>query len=256
MGLRIQKAMGWGLEGTNEEVFDLLQDDWDDLNSKDLHSYKRFLQKKYEVTDEMLNNRSDYTEKFLSAALNSNLVQVSRQLRKKSENCNGFKFITYCDELDEALTRQAFIVTPFSTISEWKRSDDALDYAEVDYIAQDDDNFELDNTLQWLKRNQFPYSGLYMHAVTGEPVSHELWQELRDVRNMRKILREDNPAAVADVADDIFFIENGFASYEDAEKNLVPLVPQELRDLCEWLQLFKNPATVFTLRPVILTMWS
>lgn len=250
MGLRIHKAMGWGFSGTNEEVMNLLREGWDDdLNTKTLPMYKTFLQNKYEVTDEMLTDVVKYKDKFLDRAFYTDLIQVSSHLRKKKKNYNGFDFITYCDEFDEELTQQAFVVTPFLVINEWKHSDDALDYAEVAYTAQNDADFELENTMKWLKNPQFPYISSGMHAVTGEPVSFSFYRELRNMQDIHKI------SGAVDDADEELCMMNGFESFADANKNVVAVVPQDVQDLCEWLQLFENPATVLALRPVILTMW-
>ena len=42
---------------------------------------------------------------------------------------------------------------------------------------------------------------------------------------------------------------------EEARMRIVPSVPSEVRDLCEYLELFTDPGTWRELRPVIATWW-
>jgi hypothetical protein len=46
-----------------------------------------------------------------------------------------------------------------------------------------------------------------------------------------------------------------FATVDEAFDNLVPLVPEIVVEFCQFLKLFKNPSTVLSLRPMLLSYW-
>jgi hypothetical protein len=47
----------------------------------------------------------------------------------------------------------------------------------------------------------------------------------------------------------------GFETVEEAEENIVPVVPDEIKALCEYLEIFNDINVVNQLRPIIYTFW-
>jgi len=128
-------------------------------------------------------------------------------------------------------------------MKEWSRYDDMLDWVEETYVRDP----EGENGANWVKvldDGIFPYNGTYMDARTGE--------RIRDGITLRRILQSNVNEWKWDTIEEDY----GFKSMDDIRENLVPFVPQEIRDIAEWGQLFTNDNVWKQLRPMIYVYWS
>lgn len=144
----------------------------------------------------------------------------------------------------EYLEKNVLVIRPLSG-KDWYRSDDPIDWIEETHLREP----ENENGVNWYKTlgdGIFPYIGTYMNAHTGERVKEGIelrrcftwkdWDKFYDVDKLAK--------------------DFGFVDAEDARVNLVPRVPDEVRDLAKWGKLFTNDDVWKQLRPIIYTYWS
>lgn len=126
--------------------------------------------------------------------------------------------------------------------TDWYRYDSAIDYAEQTYSKKGQRD-----VVKVLNHGHYPHVG-YMDARTGEPLPKDAdpWGYWR-VRN----------GGVEDLDTlDMFAHLAGFVDHAEASKFMVPLVPNEVRWLCEFAELFTDPTHVKDMRPLIYTWWS
>lgn len=123
---------------------------------------------------------------------------------------------------------------------DWSRFDDIIDYCECD---------SQENSVKLLKQGIYPYMG-WMNSDTGET----------------KFKVDDKTYEYLHVRQDINFgfnhydldklLQMGFSSIEEADKKVVPVVPEFIMYLCKYLEVFKDDKTIYQLRPMLYTYWS
>jgi hypothetical protein len=122
---------------------------------------------------------------------------------------------------------------------DWSRYDDPIDYIEESKCEQ------LDH-VEELRFGIYPFSS-HMDARTGERLNESklrFWLTLRDDEDQDK-----------DVLDRVAQM-GGFASHLEALDYCVPHVPQEVRDLADYGNLFKDDKVWMQLRPILYVNWS
>lgn len=129
--------------------------------------------------------------------------------------------------------------------NDWYRYDDAIDYAEQTYLQD-----EQRDSVQVIDYALYPHSS-YMDSRTGERVGGgkvdiHFWMNAR---------RGDDRTKALGTLDELARL-GGFESHADAEAHCVPLVPDEVRWLAEFAEVFTDPSTVLSLRPMIYTWWA
>lgn len=139
------------------------------------------------------------------------------------------------------------------TSNDWRRGDDMLDWLDETYVHGSNDT--LASTLKVLPHGIYPYSGLYMDKRTGKRVmGHEVMTWVRAWTNIEKDQQEEMLAKDPSVLDEIT-TTFGMTSVE-AHENIVPEVPDEIRNLAEFLELFTDENTWKDLRPMMYNWWS
>lgn len=144
----------------------------------------------------------------------------------------------------EYMEKNVLLIRPLF-FEDWRRYDDPLDYIEETFKSDD-------GQINWYREipgGIFPYSGSFMNAKTGDYLKNgiDLWRYLT-WDSFKNILTEDQFDKVSQ--------EFGFNDTADARINLKPIVPECVKDLCEWGKLFKDPGAWKQLRPLIYTYWS
>lgn len=235
MGIRIHKALGYGLVATPEVFATQVNNSRVGFRQKTLASYKAFLQEKYadsQTQDAQMSDLAHFGTTFLN-----------------KESYTGANFIASCSELNDG--QEVIVLIPALTVDDWVQNESALDYAEVDYACQNDASLPfMQNSVKILEAGQFPFEGMWMDATTGESVRR---YDPAIFKYMQTHDSEGNP--VTNIEKSRLFSPEG-ASFREARKNIVPEVPHSIRDIAEWLQIFKQPADWKLLRPMILTEWS
>jgi hypothetical protein len=257
MGIRIKKSMGWGIvlphnEDFEERVSEALEQDHDD--------YVQFLKDKYkdESAEQAIAQLGTPLYNMDRLAIFNDALKPKHRYKKTLDAYDAVTFETeYVNENEDMV----LIVSPFSVTSAWNRYDDSIDYAEALLKMEDDGRTDMiENTIRYLPHNQYPYDGQYMHEVTGESVSQDARMVMRYAKAVLESLAEKDQLNHADTIEflrrtDVKIQNEGFASYEDLKAHMVPLVPQDVRDVCEWLEIFDDERAVLELRPMLLTHW-
>jgi hypothetical protein len=132
--------------------------------------------------------------------------------------------------------------------TDWFRYDDPIDYMTETYPWS-----ERSQTahVQVYRHGPFPFNGFYMDARDGRRLPDLVfpWWQIMNTK-VRPEKLEDTFGAL-----DMFAREMGFAGQEEAKANVVPEVPEEIRDLAEFGRLFPDSGTWLQLRPLLYTWW-
>jgi hypothetical protein len=139
------------------------------------------------------------------------------------------------------------VVRP-ATKTDWFRYDDTIDYMTETYPWREDSQ---SSHVQVYKHGPFPFNGSYMDARDGRRLPDLVfpWWQIQNSK-VRPDELENTFGAL-----EIFALEMGFAGHEEAKVNVVPEVPDEIRDLAEFGHLFPDPGTWLQLRPLLYTWW-
>jgi len=125
--------------------------------------------------------------------------------------------------------------------NDWYRYDDTIDYAEQTYLGEQHDEVRV------IKYALYPHDS-YMDARTGE--------RIKGAADIYFWLRARNDGSKDIGTLDELAKMGGFDSHADAEAHCVPFVPDEVRWLAEFAEVFTDPDTVLSLRPMIYTWWA
>lgn len=230
MGIRIKKILGYGLTDIvkNDERFARQPNDaWEWIDEHDQEFVPAYLTWVREQRDE--------TDRHPLEAI----MLGSAQTDRKRYRGNPTEMFTYNDEFGDPAV---MCVTP-ACCPDWTRHDDMLDYCEHTIDHQDDGAVPI---VRPYPGSLYPWND-YVDVRTGRTV-----RDAFDIRRTGKYLR---PRAHEEVCPEIL-TRNGFTSFDDAEANLAPMIPSSVRFLCEWAGLFKEPKSVYLLRPLIYSYWS
>jgi hypothetical protein len=226
MGIRVHKMMGYGLT-------DLVESDprinWD----SPLFKYELYKDEHVDAYLELAKDRD---------AISLDAMMVRQQRAGKLPGAGRYE-VQSCFEwgtVDGGL-KNVLCVRPL-TMSDWYRYDDAIDYAEQTYFSEDEQRDDIKVSHYAL----YPFDS-YMDSRTGDRIKSDIYAWLR-ARNS-KVLK--NISALDELAR-----HGGFASHVDALTHCVAYVPEELRALCEFTEVFTDPATILALRPMLYTWWA
>ena len=140
------------------------------------------------------------------------------------------------------------VILPVSCIDDWVRYGDPLDRLAFEANVK---NGDTSPQITWLQENPYPFNGKYM-LPSGRPTS--------DIDTLLSIVREresswkkqeaiirnaSNPQKLAR-----FLEDNDYGDLYNLLSSVVPIVPQEIKDICEWGNVSVNPQA---LRPVLVT---
>lgn len=160
--------------------------------------------------------------------------------------------VAYDHETSDRDKASVIVVRTFC-YPEWSRQDDSIDYS-ADQLRDDmgESRWEL------LRTGIFPFDGQLMDAETGE----RLPREALTWRQVTRSLEKDPPAGKDNRLDRVGALElftkdllPQYPDYQTAVARVVQCVPQEVRDICEFLGLFTSDETWKQLRPVLATWW-
>lgn len=139
-------------------------------------------------------------------------------------------------------------VTPVWLHHDWHRTDDTIDWVTESYLF--DSNPE--DRVDVFPHGIFPFSGTYMDARTGELIKG--WAIMDWIRLWTN-LKEKDKALLRGSEDLDLFADSFGMTHAEAERYVVPNVPEEVRNLCRFGELFTDETTVLELRPMMCTYW-
>jgi len=154
--------------------------------------------------------------------------------------------------LDYAVTHEGeyglpnvLLITPPTYERTWSRMDNAIDYIEETYLRKDVKD-PCENRADVLRHGIYPFIG-YMDRRTGEKVDDRIFNWIR-ATNTSTPLPEGELDLVAEAC--------GFESSKDAWENVAPIIPNDIKNLANFLDLFTSPDVLLQLRPILYTYWS
>jgi hypothetical protein len=241
MGLRIHKAIGWGLtslapgeDGQADSRVNWKAEPFK-YEGRTGREYLAWLREQAEVRrrnglqwfsiDSMTLGDAEWLDKFGGEPV--------------------WQTVTYSPEygLPEVLVIRPFVCT------DWSRTDDMIDYSAERLSHPDAENW-------WapVRGGIHPFEGLFMDAETGESLPHAVVQWVRLVNGLTERGVSDEEARLGLAA--AVRAWTPYRSQAEAKARIVPRVPEEVRDLAEYLDLFTDAAVWRQLRPVLYTYWS
>ncbi|HJS83793.1 MAG TPA: hypothetical protein VJ742_13270 [Nitrososphaera sp.] len=130
---------------------------------------------------------------------------------------------------------------------DWLRYDNTIDWVQETYCNGEERQH---NWVKILPDGIFPYNGLFMDARTGEDV------DLNEAVLYKRLLSPEWGKVPTPEEIDKIFEANVFPKTpRDVLENMAPRVPKEVRSMCEYGQIFNDPATILDLRPMLYCWW-
>lgn len=237
MGIRVHKTLGYGLNDvkTDEDADWHITDERINLDAAPFKSGKEYP------------SIQEYRE-WLEAGRKTGDIETDLELSFLREPEPGDPDPT----LDYTVTHQGefglpnvLLLTPATYRRTWSRLDDAIDYIEETYLRKDVKE-PCENRADVLRHGIYPFVG-YMDKRTGEKLDDKIFNWIR-ATNASEALEEWELNLVAKAC--------GFNTSLEAWENVAPIVPRDITNLANYLELFTSPDVLLELRPILYTYWS
>lgn len=234
MGIRVHKLLGYGLT---------------DVQSDDPG---------YKITDERINTESP--------GLNFEAPTISEyrswlEARREQDGLETDLELSFLREpepgdpkfsLDDAVVwngeyglSNVLVISPPTYQRKWSRYDDAIDYIEETYLRKPIEEPQA-NRVDVLRHGIYPFIG-YMDKRTGEKLDDKIFYWVRATNASEKLEEYEL---------DLLAKACGFNSNLEAWENVAPIVPNDVKNIAFFLELFTPLGTWLQLRPVLYTYWS
>lgn len=223
MGLRVNKVLGWGLT---------------DMTSNDfrINNYDLFRNNQYSI------------EGFKKYWESNHINEMEYWLFKK----NDLKdiSISHCISYDPEILSNVLVITPVSKIKKWQRIDDIIDYQEETHNCNQLHHYQI------FDFGIFPWIGSFCNSQgnrwtnTKEKPYHSVASEFIKIKNNKELNTDKKNNSLLSLAKSI-----GYNTVEEANKNIISVIPEEIQMMCNYLELFKNYQTIYQLRPMIYVFW-
>lgn len=229
MGIRVHKKIGYGLaDVATTNLESRISDERINLNSPAIRQEHMPIEP-YEdwLRAQQLNGDPDF-----SYALDLAILGDS----KKSFDLESA--VTHNGEF--GLSNVLLIIPP-SFQDSWTRYDDPMDYIEETHLREDPQA----NWVKQLKSGIYPFVG-YMDKRTGKDLDDRIFHWVRATHTPQ--FKEVNLDTLAKAA--------GFKDHNDAVENVAPIVPPDVKNVAQFLELFTADDVWLQLRPLIYVYWS
>jgi hypothetical protein len=135
---------------------------------------------------------------------------------------------------------------------DWTRHDNPIDYSEETFLTDGSQEDRVELLRRAVPAGIWPFTGIYMDDRTGNALPHDViqWVRLANAGTVAR-LRSPSPGLADELARRF-----GYADHQDALDHVVPVVPEEIRDLAAYAELFADPDAWKQLRPMIYTWWA
>jgi hypothetical protein len=236
MGIRIHKILGYGLTDVKVEDYQIVDE--------------RFDQKGYtsgEITPPgkthrqlFLNFCKERLEKYEYMLLHEEALRRNREWRI---------YDSICFDPEYGKPEVFMISPPFS--DQYSRYDDIIDYHEeaAVYLNAAPRVVEIPGGI-------YPWSGLYFDRRTGKGLPRIAELKFMQASSIMSELDDDDKGKYKALLDEWARKEFGFDGLDHALENVGPMIPNEVKALCNWLHLFKEEKTIWQLRPLLYVYWS
>ena len=244
MGIRIHTVLGWGFEKTigledprfTDEFRKMCEDEVDIIPLIRTECERILAQPK---TDE---NWKDW----------HNAQFTLHSLKDTKEMCPT-ELICYSYFVGEYSETTPMVFIPIPYIDSWYRHDDAIDY----YDNTHEDSVKLIVDEGGFPYPPFPYAG-YVNRKTGKLFrgdTHRAYIELRRMVNMgdKKISKLEELLSSKGIEE--LATKYDIHSLDGLMYDIVPSIPSELKMFFDACKVFKDPLTMYELRPMIHKYW-
>lgn len=235
MGIRIHKFLGYGLTDVENDGYwptdprinaKVLSDLMWDQSSKE---YIEWLDQKYTDADIV---RGEWN-------LDRFIVRDYGE-----EKLKDFSFSDCFAYQGEYGMPNVLVLKPLS-MNDWSRFDDAIDYMAETHLYSSLTDPQANRIDSFGLHGLYPWSSIYMDARTGD--------RLQDGILWVRLFWDPPPPDGAKLA---VAKHLGFENVEEAEANITPVVPVEVRDVAEFAGLFTSDDVWLQLKPMLYTYWA
>jgi len=230
MSIRINKVLGYGLVDLDVERNGELSDD------------SRFNKTTCLDEDTYDGNHTENFVKFLKEKYtNERTPSILHWVEREKININWIHN-TIIHESEFGMPDVVLFVPPMVN-EDWRQHDNTISYYEETI------QHEQQSHVQLLSRPIYPYES-YVDLRNSPPTRLNLTQ-FSDVNLIKdKEFGTKHPQAAHKLVQNM-----GFDNRTELNENIVPIVPDALVDLLEFLNIFKDNNTIYQLKPMIYTYW-
>jgi hypothetical protein len=264
MGLRLHKALGYGLTGlsinpdspcqSNDPRINFASSVFThaEKNADAVEAYMKYLRKRTQ-------NAMDNFEDTDGISLMFTLRLLEQQVEEADGNYNKVDLWGHVFYEGEYGDPGTILIVPPGLGSQWSHYDDKLDAVEASLNG----NHSLSPEVKAVPFSPYPFDG-WMDTRTGEKISFEVESKMGVINLLTRSLEDGNlpEDKRENIAQGLERIQAKFAetvgtdTYEEADKVIVPLVPPEVKDFAEWSGVFPDGETWKELRPMIYSYWA
>lgn len=155
-------------------------------------------------------------------------------------------------DLDDAVTHSGefglpnvLVIVPPTYRRRWCRFDDAIDYIEETYLRKPPAEPQA-NWVRKLRHGIYPFIG-YMDANTGERLDDKIFHWIRATNT------DPRPS---DQELDLIAKAAGMEDNRDAWERVAPFLPNDIKNIAVFLDLFTTEEALLELRPLVYTYWA
>lgn len=256
MGIRIHKVLGYGFKYCKFDK-DPRFNDWV-FNAK---SEKFYENKKDEFLEFLKDKKSKFSkeERIISnITMDINWIEGTGWFDKEKpvKSLSLSDFIKYNYFETEGKNPIGPVIFTLPSSKDWNRYDDIIDYVECSIDNKgsfDSVKFYKDDAGQ--PAEIYPYVG-FVNRNTGKRVrfsQSDRWI-LTDI--LQKSKKVKNPSLKHIDPDlETNFQKEGITNLIEWQRWIVPIIPDLIVNFCEFAKVFKNPLTIYRLKPMIYTYW-
>lgn len=177
-------------------------------------------------------------------------VFISNNPKRLSDSFNKVCLLMTGEEDLMGASEGIILFQPLSDYKEWSRNDDAIDYAEAtEMTLRGDDAMSVQ--VNPLTLAPYPYDGSYISLKDYTKVDSQSWNLIRNFLQREETPLEERYKVANAVSEKL-----GFKNYQEAKKFVTPRVPDEVRNITKYLNIFNDESTYLHLKPMVVTYWA
>lgn len=227
MGIRLHKYLGYGLL---------------DVKTKEESLADNRFNPKSSLLEHEPGSNEDYLAWLEDNGSEDNFLD-RWALRDKGKSKGRKRYLEDCFAFNpEFGMPEVFVMQPIGC-ENWSRYDDIIDYMQEPSLSPKD-NYR--GHVKTFADGLYPFNSKYMDRISGEKLSNRAvdwhWAKNSETPDLYHL--------------DSISKELGYADYVEALDMIAPYVPDEIRDIARFCELFTNEKTVLDLRPMLYTYWS
>ena len=238
MGIRLHKFLGYGLTDVKTEGYEITDD--------------RLNKESWVFTYEEDPTLDDYFQWLDTRPYQVTLDTLSKNMLDEMELKHRRPRDAFAWEPEFGLPN-VLAIQPV-TAAKWSRHDDTIDYTEEVWLRDRD----CEPRVEVVAGGLWPHLG-YMDKRTGKLLDDRSiipWVRFRNrKRGGGKYGPEEDTERVAHVEDELARMA-GLADNQDALENVIPMVPQEIRDIIQFSKVFTSEDIWTQLRPILYVYWA